>query len=210
MGFTREVMDRRALVLVGLCFQHASSRSSALRFGLPAVGSNAETVHPGSKMGAKPRQVGDLPVLRDRLTWSRTELPGVHTADPWDTSAHRGGLLGYAMRRSPAAPGHDHRPVSPANSSALPRSARSASRLDWRARAAAWNGSRPRRARGQVARPSAYRRSPGFPLPPRLSDECVTGSREPHRIAASEAARRPASCRRVQGEMARLRSRPRR
>jgi hypothetical protein len=42
-------------------------------------------------------------MLRDRLAWSRTELPGGHTADLWDTGAQRGGLPGHAMRRLPAA-----------------------------------------------------------------------------------------------------------
>jgi hypothetical protein len=70
---------------------------------------------------------------------------------------------------------------SPASSSALSRSARSASQLDnWRAGcsvelfeatasagAARWLGLPP----GPVAGPSASRRSPGSPLPPRLPDE---------------------------------------
>jgi hypothetical protein len=82
--------------------QEFSQLSPVLR--VPAVGSNAETVRLGSKRGSKTGgQAGDLPMLRDRLAWSRAELPGGHTADPWDTGAQRGGLPGQAMRRLPAA-----------------------------------------------------------------------------------------------------------
>ncbi len=117
---------------------------------LPDVGAANE--FPGSQVGGQCRQApGDVSPHRARITAGERlacrrsarpprppclepKLPGAHTADPWDTGPQRGGQPGQAMQRMPAARGHDHRPVHPASSSALSRTARSASRRDWRAR----------------------------------------------------------------------------
>jgi hypothetical protein len=108
-------------------------------------------------------------------------LPGAHTADPWDTGAQRGGQLGQAMQRMPAARGHDHRPVHLRARLRYPgprdqrRGATGAPGLQRRADRDHRRRGRPRGGSGyppgQVAGPSASRRSPGSPLPPGPPDE---------------------------------------
>jgi len=102
-----DLLQRRQAHPLGVGFRHGSSRSSALCWGSRPVGSNTETVRPGSKAGGK--QAICLSCV--------TALPGAGVA--WcanrrpmaDTGAQRGGLPGQAMQRLPAARGHDHRPV---------------------------------------------------------------------------------------------------
>jgi hypothetical protein len=61
-------------------------------------------------MGAKPG-ASRRSACPPRPPCLEPRLPGTHTAGPWDTGAQRGGQLGQAMQRMPAARGHDHRPV---------------------------------------------------------------------------------------------------
>jgi hypothetical protein len=147
---------------------------------VPAIGSNAETVRPGSKWGAKPG-ASRRSACPPRPPCPEPKLPGTHTAGPWDTGAQRGGQLGQAMQRMPAARGHDHSPVHLRAPLRYPgqrdqrRGATGAPGLQRRAvrdhrlrgRPQGGSGYPP----GQVAGPSASRRSPGSPLPPGPPDE---------------------------------------
>jgi hypothetical protein len=89
---------------------HGSSRSSALCCGSRPVGVTPKRSVRGAKGEQSQGQAGDLPVLRDRLAWSRS-CPVRAPPARGDTGAQRGGLLGQAMQRLRAARGHAHRPV---------------------------------------------------------------------------------------------------
>jgi hypothetical protein len=152
--------------------------SPALR--VPAIGSNAETARPGSKMGSKPG-ASRRSACPPRPPCLKPKLPGTHTASPRDTGAQRGGQLGQAIQRMPAARGHDHRPVHLRVPLRYPgprdqrRGATGAPGLQRRAVRDHRQRGRPRGGSGyppgQVAGPSASRRSPGSPLPPGPPDE---------------------------------------
>jgi hypothetical protein len=75
-------LQRRQVHPLGVGFRHGSSRSSALCCGSRPVGSNTETVGPGSKRGAKPGASRRSPCP----AWPpclEPELPGARTAGPW-------------------------------------------------------------------------------------------------------------------------------
>jgi hypothetical protein len=123
-----DLLQRRQLHPLGVGFRHGSSRSSALCCGPRPVGSNTETVRPGSKRGAKPgaSRRSACPAWPPCL---EPELPGARTAGPW-------GIPVLSAAGCPARPCSACQPredmiivqCSPASSSALSRFTRSASR----------------------------------------------------------------------------------
>ena len=152
------------------------SRSSASCCGSRPLGVTPKRSVRGAKPGGSRRSA-----CPPRPPCLKPKLPGAHTAHPRDTGAQRGRQPGQAMQRMPAARGHDHRPAHLRAPLRHPgpqdqrRGTTGAPGLQLRAVRDHHQRGRPRGGSGyppgQVAGPSASRRSPGSPLPPGPPDE---------------------------------------